>query len=84
MYNYERLVYYYSSLPLTVISSTDFANFPPGSNFVGYFVPNAVAVVDATVAVAGSAPIAVVEGIVAAFGDVPAAVVDSCIAPVVG
>ena len=71
-------------MPLTVISSTDFANFPPGSNFVGYFFPNAVAVVDATVAVAGSAPISVVEGIITAFVDVPAVVVDSCIAPVAG
>ena len=71
-------------MPLTVISSTDFANFPPGSNFVAYFVPIAVAVVDATVAVAAFAPIAVVEGIVAAFVDVPAVVVDSCIAPVAG
>ena len=71
-------------MPLTVIFSSDFVNFSPGSNFVGYFVPNAVAVVDATVAVAGSSPIAVVEGIVTAFVDVPVVVVDSCTAPVAG
>ena len=84
MCNYKHLVYYYSSSPLTVISSIVAANFPPGSNFVGYFVPNVVAVVDATVAVVGLAPIAVAEGIVVAFVAVPAGFAGSCTAPAVG
>ena len=83
--NYERLVYYYSSLPLTVISSTDFANWSLGSNFVVYFVPIVVVVaVDTTVAVVGLAPIAVTEGIVVAFVAVPAGFAGSCTAPAVG
>ena len=84
MCNYERLVYYYSPLPLTVISSIDFANCSLGSNFVVYFVPIVVAAVAATAAVVGPAPIAVVEGIVVAFVVVPAGFADSCTAPAVG
>ena len=83
MCNYERLVYYYSPLPLTVISSIDFANCSLGSNFVVYFVPIVVAAVDATAAAVGPAPIAVVEGTVATVAFAPAGVVDFCTAPAV-
>ena len=83
--NYERLVYYYSSLPLTIISSTDSANCSLGSNFVVYFVPIVVVVaVDATVAVVGLVPIAVAAGIVVVFVDDPAGFAGSCTAPAVG
>ena len=84
MCNYAYLVYYYSSLPLTVISSTDSANWSLGSNFVVCFVPIAVAAVDAIVAVVGPAPIAVAEGIVVASVAVPAGFAGSCTAPAVG